>query len=119
LGAWMFVCCECCCQIEVSATSWSLVQRSPTDCGVLCDQETSRKRRPWSALGRSATEKKGTMYYSRFLIVWTSQTNTTKTYFGIYLKKGTKHDCSWGVSRLQKNSKTAKHFALKYGQDEK
>jgi hypothetical protein len=23
-----------CCQIEVSATSWSLVQRSPTDCGV-------------------------------------------------------------------------------------
>jgi len=26
-----------CCQVEVSATSWSLVQRSPTDCGVsLC-----------------------------------------------------------------------------------
>ena len=26
-----------CCQIEVSATSWSLVQRSPTDCGTsLC-----------------------------------------------------------------------------------
>jgi hypothetical protein len=23
-----------CCQIEVSATGWSLVQRSPTDCGV-------------------------------------------------------------------------------------
>jgi hypothetical protein len=23
-----------CCQIEVSATSWSLVQRSPTDCGA-------------------------------------------------------------------------------------
>jgi hypothetical protein len=22
------------CQVEVSATSWSLVQRSPTDCGV-------------------------------------------------------------------------------------
>ena len=31
--AWMFVCC----QVEVSATSWSFVQRSPTDCGVsLC-----------------------------------------------------------------------------------
>ena len=31
--AWMFVCCECCVgQVEVSATSWSLVQRSPTDC---------------------------------------------------------------------------------------
>jgi len=30
----MAVCCECCvcCQVEVSARSWSLVQRSPTDC---------------------------------------------------------------------------------------
>jgi hypothetical protein len=25
-----------CCQVEVSATSWSLVQRSPTDCGARC-----------------------------------------------------------------------------------
>jgi hypothetical protein len=26
-----------CCQVEVSATRWSLVQRSPTDCGAsLC-----------------------------------------------------------------------------------
>jgi len=26
-----------CCQVEVSATSWSLVQKSPTDCGAsLC-----------------------------------------------------------------------------------
>ena len=34
-----FVCWECsvCCKVEVYATSWSLVQRSPTDCGVsLC-----------------------------------------------------------------------------------
>ena len=34
----LFVCCKCCvcCQV-VSATGWSLVQRSPTDCGVfLC-----------------------------------------------------------------------------------
>jgi len=23
-----------CCQVEVSAASWSLVQRSPTDCAV-------------------------------------------------------------------------------------
>jgi hypothetical protein len=34
-GAWMSVSCECLCsQVEVSATGWSLVQRSPTDCGV-------------------------------------------------------------------------------------
>jgi hypothetical protein len=31
----MFVSCEClCCQVEGSATDRSLVQRSPTDCGV-------------------------------------------------------------------------------------
>jgi len=24
-----------CCHVEISATSWSLVQRSPTDCGAL------------------------------------------------------------------------------------
>jgi len=48
-----------CCQVEVSATSWSLVQRSPTDCGMSeCDLETSRMRRPWPTVGRSATGKK-------------------------------------------------------------
>jgi hypothetical protein len=28
-----------CCQVEVSATGWSLVQRSPADCGcvTVCD----------------------------------------------------------------------------------
>jgi hypothetical protein len=46
IGAWMFVCCECLCyQLEVSATSWSLVQRSPTDCGAsLCVIKKPRKR---------------------------------------------------------------------------
>jgi hypothetical protein len=29
------------CQVEVSATGWSLVQRSPTECGVsVCDLES-------------------------------------------------------------------------------
>ena len=35
--AWTFVCCdECCvcCQVEVSVTSWSLVQGSPTESGA-------------------------------------------------------------------------------------
>ena len=31
-----------CCQVEVSAMVWSLVQRIPTECGVSeCDRETS------------------------------------------------------------------------------
>ena len=36
LGAWMFVVNVVCCQVEFSASSWSLVQRSPTDCGASC-----------------------------------------------------------------------------------
>jgi hypothetical protein len=32
-SAWMFVCCVCC-QVNVSATVWSLVQRSLTGCGA-------------------------------------------------------------------------------------
>ena len=41
-----------CCQVEVSATGWSLVQSSPTDCGVSeCDREASivRRLRPTKA----------------------------------------------------------------------
>jgi hypothetical protein len=35
-----------CCPVEDSGTDWSLVQRSPTDCGAsLCDQKTSKKTR--------------------------------------------------------------------------
>jgi hypothetical protein len=34
-----------CCQVEVSATSWSLVQRSPTDCGVSQMYVTMKPRR--------------------------------------------------------------------------
>jgi hypothetical protein len=34
-----------CCQVEVSATSWSLVQRSPTDCGVSHMWVTMKPRR--------------------------------------------------------------------------
>jgi len=42
----MHVCLIClCCQVEVSASSWSLVQRNPADCGVSeCEFETSQKR---------------------------------------------------------------------------
>jgi hypothetical protein len=36
------------CQVEVSASSLSLIQRIPTECGGSeFDRETSTKRRPW------------------------------------------------------------------------
>ena len=49
-GAWMSVVSVVCCQVEVSATGWSLVQRSPTDCGASCVTylvETPRMRMLW------------------------------------------------------------------------
>ena len=40
-----------CCQVEVSATDWSLVQGSPTDCSAsLCVITKPRKRGDWSPL---------------------------------------------------------------------
>jgi len=43
----MDVCCVCC-KVEVSATGWSLVQRSPTDCRAL--SFVTQKPRDWGGL---------------------------------------------------------------------
>jgi hypothetical protein len=48
-GAWLSVSLVSvvCCQVEVSASGWSFVQRSPTDCGVSgCDRGSSVTRKP-------------------------------------------------------------------------
>ena len=58
-GAWMSVCCEFCllCEVEVSTSSWSLVQRSPIECGVSeCDREASTTRSSWPARGYCTME---------------------------------------------------------------
>ena len=37
-----------CCHVEVSTSGCSLVQKSPTECGVSeCDHEATIMRRPW------------------------------------------------------------------------
>ena len=47
-----------CRQVEVSTTGRSLVQRSPTECGVSeCDREVSIMWRPWPIMGCCAIEK--------------------------------------------------------------
>ena len=53
-----------CCQVEASATSWSLVQRSLywLWCVVVCDLETSRIRRPWPTGGGGAVVPKTRKY---------------------------------------------------------
>ena len=56
--AWMPVFSIVCCQVDVSATGASLVQRSPTECGVSnCDSETSIMRKSWPTRDRCATEE--------------------------------------------------------------
>jgi hypothetical protein len=48
-----------CCQVEVSATGWSLVQRSPTECGVSkCVIVKLRQRGGRGPLGAVAPWKK-------------------------------------------------------------
>jgi hypothetical protein len=60
-----------CCLVEVSATSWSLVQRSPTECSVsLCDLETSYMTRPWPTGGCCAQQQK---FYTDFRKIFNSQ----------------------------------------------
>jgi hypothetical protein len=52
-------CEDCVVQVEVSMSGWSLVQRSPTECGVYAlNYEASIKRRPWPNWGCWATDKK-------------------------------------------------------------
>ena len=48
-----------CCQVEVSGTSWSLFQRSPTECVWVpeYDREDSIMRRPWSNGGCCAVKE--------------------------------------------------------------
>ena len=64
LGARMYVSCECCvfCQVEASASGRSLVQRSPTKCGVSeCDREAS-KMRAWPTKALAPWGKKLSLY---------------------------------------------------------
>jgi hypothetical protein len=52
-----------CCQVEVSATGWSLVQRSPTECGVsVCVRDASIMRRPWPTRAVEPLEKHTYIY---------------------------------------------------------
>jgi hypothetical protein len=57
----MFVCCECC-VLSGRGLCDELITRPEESyrlwCVVLCDLETTWMRRPWPALGRSATKKK-------------------------------------------------------------
>ena len=67
-GAWMFFCCKCC-VLSGSGLCNELIthpeESCPLWCVVVCDLETSRMRRPWPALDRSATGKNKYIYIER------------------------------------------------------
>ena len=71
-GAWMFVCCECC-VLSGRGLCDELITRPEESyrlwCVVVCDLDTSRMRRPWSALGRSATAKIWAVMAVRFTVI--------------------------------------------------
>ena len=64
-GVWMFVCCECC-VMSGRGLCDELITRPEESyrllCVIVCDLGTSRMRRPWPALGRSATGKRKKIY---------------------------------------------------------
>jgi hypothetical protein len=63
-----------CCQTEVSASGWSLVQRNPNECGVSeCDRESSIKMRPWFLRRCCAMKKKSNR--QRYYITCPRKTN--------------------------------------------
>jgi hypothetical protein len=68
----MFVVCFVCCRVEVSATSWSLVQKSSSDWRVvMCNQETSWTRRPsprWAAEPERKKDLLCIIYQLNFLV---------------------------------------------------
>jgi hypothetical protein len=55
---WMSLASDVFCQVEFSASVWSLVQRSPTECGTcVCDREVSITRKPCPTTDCWAMEK--------------------------------------------------------------
>jgi hypothetical protein len=69
----MDVCCECC-VLSGRGLCDELITRPEESyrlwCVVVCDLETSRTRRPWLALGRSATKKICDMWGITLVIEW-------------------------------------------------
>ena len=57
------------CKVEVSSSGLSLVQRSPTGCGVSeCDREAYIKRTLWTNRGSCAMGRKSSCVFERNLL---------------------------------------------------
>jgi hypothetical protein len=69
-----------CCQVEVSVSGWSLVQRSPTQCGVSeCDHEALILKRTWPTRGCCAIGKKNAIANNYLIAITTLHSLTSYT----------------------------------------
>ena len=107
LGAWMCVVSVVCYQVEVAASGWSLVQRSPTECGVSeCDRGSAKLMRPWPTGGLSFHEKKCNVffccvaYYMWLVSPTEDKCGNTWTFLTIYwgIAGSIKAGCLWEES---------------------
>jgi len=113
-----------CYQVEFSALSWSLVRRSPSECGVSrCDREASIMWRPWSTRRSYAMEKKRKAASGDSLVALTSTALVALdvTEFGT-LKKfslliGHKESWSLFVRKFFESAWYVVTIGLRYGSD--
>ena len=65
-GAWMSLVSVVCCQVQVCASGWPLVQMCPTECGVSeFDREASIMRRSWPVSGCRGIKKSRHIYVGK------------------------------------------------------
>ena len=68
LRAWICLLWVVCCHVEVSASGWSLIWTSPTQCGVSeYDREAWTMRRPWPTTGCWAMKEKSVVLVKSFV----------------------------------------------------
>jgi hypothetical protein len=72
-----------CCQVEVSATGWSLVQRSPTECGVSeYDSEASKNEEAQAHIGLSSHRKKNYKHLNELHVKLPRRENLIASFYG-------------------------------------
>jgi hypothetical protein len=81
--AWMFVYCVCC-QVEVSATSWSLVQRSPIGCGASLCVITEPRERGGHSPRWAAEPEKTIIIIIIIIIMYYCHQHVSETHVAIY-----------------------------------
>ena len=83
-----------CCQVEVSASGWRLIERDPIEFGVSeCDRETSIIRRPWQCCAVKKYIYRLVIYSTNMTVVWICKEEATTDQINII--KNTETRCTF------------------------